>query len=255
MAALMEAVDLETLTVDKPSAFSVVQADSGAWTDAEVAEIAKLFAKADGDDARWQLSDLLVAKVPVGEVRGRKTGAHAALAELAERVGVSLAQIRAHRDTAHAWPPSARVDCAAWYVHAEFRDGGAVRAEWRREVLVGLERNPAGRITATALRRWRDEHDQWRDKRGRSTSRPVREAPVRRVPVDRPWADVAPEVARAGHEADRLLADVDALLIADAIPATVRVAMDALVAALTLLGDSLAGKMPKPARVPVDRPT
>jgi hypothetical protein len=132
-------------------------------------------------------------------VRGRKTGGHGRLVELAGHVEWSVVHLRAVRDTAHAWPVETRVPCAGFHVHAAFRDGGPDRAGWRRQQLLGMERGPRGRVTEAALRAWRVEHSQRRDTR----SRPVVEIPA--------FADVLERI-------DGLVNDIDTLVRADARP-------------------------------------
>jgi hypothetical protein len=74
--------------------------------------------------------------------------------------------LRGVRDTGAASPPWSRVgvdQVAGFHVFANFRDGGAQRAEERRTHLLELARmSPNGRVTEATVRAWRQSADNGR---------------------------------------------------------------------------------------------
>jgi hypothetical protein len=231
VAALAE---VPTLVDDPP------EIDTGLWSAEELETVAALCEAADADAARWKLGDYLLSKVPVGRLRGSKTGAHERLVELAAHVDWSVTHLRAVRDTAASWPPETRVAAAPFYVHDRFRDGGAAKAHWRRDVLVGLPRGARGRITEKALAHWREEHG---DAHRGSEHRPRQPAAV----AERTAADLPAEIVDLLHRANELLEDAGRLRLDGAQESRVRWALDRFVCAISELGEALRGKQGRPA--------
>lgn len=187
---------------EAPPAPADAREDSSAgWTVAEIEEAAALCAHADADAARWELADWLIARVPIGP-RGRN-GNYGRIDQLALWVGVSGVTLRQARATAGAWPPPTRVPCAAHHVHEKFRNGGAAHAAERRERVLSMDRNTAGRVTMPAFQRWR-------------AAQQADGAPA--SPKRRTRAGAPPELADILQRVDALIDDLDHLIRADARP-------------------------------------
>jgi hypothetical protein len=211
--------------------------DIGSWSSEDVAEVARLIDRIDGADAsRWELGDFLCQRCPVGDMPGRKTGTGPRLAELAERVGISVSHLRGLRDTSWSWPPETRVPAAAHYVHSAFRDRGREWAPWRRDQLLGMEHNVRGRVTSTALRRWRKEQEPTR------TRGPEHRPRAARVPMPLvPAADLPDAVRELIGRCNVAIEDAGRLQLHGDLPLRVTSSLDRLCVAIADVRAALAG--------------
>jgi hypothetical protein len=219
--------------------------ESDSWTAREIQEAAALCRAAAADQARWALADWLLERCP-WSTSGVNTGTYRRIDELADVVGWSGERLRELRATAWAWPAPTRLpDDAGFDTHSAFRRGGPAQADARREQLLALPRNRAGRVSHTAVR-------TLRRRRANVPQSPEPRAPRSRSQAVADSAASAP-VAELLRDCDRLLTRADELMRSDALSSETRHALDHLVGAIEVVAAALAGNHAAPPPRP-DRP-